>query len=495
MTKIRSWQGVRMRTVAIGADPDAPPREVTLPASWPDSAAAAFAALAPGARPAALPTQAEAWYRPIAERARRGGLSDTLLTDLHALLRDQRGMMDPSSLDDATVPRFVLNLPAFLRDDGEFDVVGFADAVRVAALTLALARPETDAIAVGFADLDGLLAAQGMDYAAADARDVATALAALLRGEADAVSGQLAEQFGPVLPARAYQISVPELTAIPGLAEAARIALERAAGFASLRHRRTTGLDVAGPVEALLGVETAHLAPAFSPVGAHGLTRAARARLVAAQLSPDAALARVLGGETLFPPVTHAAQLAMREAVAAAVQYLPAPPAVEAEATAAPAAVPGPRFEPLPARHAGTTQRVALGGHRLFLRTGEYEDGRLAEIALTAPRETATARALLEGLSAAVSIGLQHGVPLSAYVEAFLLTRFGPAGAVEGDPNVAAATSPLDWAARHLAATHLLRTDLPVADAESEPPAPAPLLPMDLPDTPRARRRNLRVVA
>jgi ribonucleoside-diphosphate reductase alpha chain len=98
---------------------------------------------------------------------------------------------------------------------------------------------------------------------------------------------------------------------------------------------------------------------------------------------------------------------------------------------------------------------------------------------------------------------LQHGVPLEAFVEAFTFTRFGPAGAVEGDPAVAQATSLLDYAFRHLAANYLGRRDLPEAEAEEADTVGngsrdnAPLLPLDLPTeaSPRARRRGFRVVS
>ncbi len=492
MTKCRIWQGVRMRTVAAGADPDAPPRQVTLPAAWEDEAASALAALAPGEGAAALPALAEDWFRPVAERARRGGLSETLLADLHALLRDRRGMPDPATLAGAPTPRFVLNLPGFLGADG-FDVAGFAAAVRVATLTLALARPDTAEIAVGVADLDGLLAALGLDHGTPAACAVAAAIAAMVRGEAEAVSGHLAQRFGAAAPAAIDWPAPPEETPVAGLAAAARAALDRAAAAGPMRHTRTTGIALPGAAEALLGVEAGGIGPAFGPVGARGLTRAATARLAAMGLTAQAALARVLSGEALFRPATAAAETAMRAAVSGYIQALPQP--VTQPAAAAPRRSAAAAFEPLPARHASTTQRAAIGTHRLFLRTGEYADGRIAEIALTAPRETATVRGLLDGVSASVTIGLQHGVPLAAYVEAFLLTRFGPAGAVEGDPHVQAATSPLDWLARHLAAAVLSRTDLPAADAEPEAPARTPLLPLDLPDTPRSRRRNLRVVA
>src|SRR5215471_18471751 len=74
MKKTRTWQGVRMRRVMAGVDPDAAPRLVTLPAAWDDTAAAALAALAPGEGPVALPAAADAWIRPVAERALRAGL-------------------------------------------------------------------------------------------------------------------------------------------------------------------------------------------------------------------------------------------------------------------------------------------------------------------------------------------------------------------------------------------------------------------------------------
>jgi ribonucleoside-diphosphate reductase alpha chain len=105
-----------------------------------------------------------------------------------------------------------------------------------------------------------------------------------------------------------------------------------------------------------------------------------------------------------------------------------------------------------------------------------------------------------------VSLGLQHGVALETFVEAFTFTRFGPAGVVEGDPAVKHATSLLDYAFRNLAANYLPRRDIPVAEFEAPDTVgdgrrdQAPLLPMDLPvdltteASPRARRRGLRVV-
>jgi hypothetical protein len=141
---------------------------------------------------------------------------------------------------------------------------------------------------------------------------------------------------------------------------------------------------------------------------------------------------------------------------------------------------------------------VTIGGHRVALRTAE-EDGQLREIAFTLAKEGAAYRSLMEGFAQAVSIGLARGVPLADYVEAFAYTRFGPAGAVEGDPDIPRATSVLDWAFRRLALDHLGSA---LAQPEVEDAAPGaarsaeqpPLLPLDLPSAPE-RRRGLRVVA
>jgi ribonucleoside-diphosphate reductase alpha chain len=142
-----------------------------------------------------------------------------------------------------------------------------------------------------------------------------------------------------------------------------------------------------------------------------------------------------------------------------------------------------------------------VGGHRLFLKTGEYADGSLGEMFVMLPRDGAALRGLMDSFAAAVSLGLQHGVPLDAFVDAFIGTRDGGGGAVEGDPAVRRADSLVDYVFRHLAVHYLGRADLP--EAESGPDAEAadeamdaPLLPMALPAeaTARQRRRSFRVV-
>jgi hypothetical protein len=170
-----------------------------------------------------------------------------------------------------------------------------------------------------------------------------------------------------------------------------------------------------------------------------------------------------------------------------------------------PLAVPMPpaRRRDLPGRRSGYTQKASVGGHRLFLRTGEYDDGSLGEISIALHKEGAAFRGLMDNFAHAVSLGLQHGVPLERFVEAFTFTRFGPAGPVEGDPSVRAATSLLDYVFRNLATSYLGATDLPEAEIEEADtvgqgaPNQSPLLPLDLPDeaSPRARRRGLRIVS
>jgi hypothetical protein len=178
-------------------------------------------------------------------------------------------------------------------------------------------------------------------------------------------------------------------------------------------------------------------------------------------------------------------------------QSMPARPETLPGAGAAPIpASRGAKFEPLPARHGGLTIKAGIGGHRVFIRTAEYADGRLGEVSVALPREGALARGLMDGLAQAVSIGLQHGVALDAYVDALALSDFGPSGLVDGDPAVGHASSLVDYVMRSLAANYLGRL-LPEAEyAATGTEDASPLLPLDLPRgaSARARRRALRVV-
>ncbi|WP_342154152.1 vitamin B12-dependent ribonucleotide reductase [Methylorubrum sp. SB2] len=116
--------------------------------------------------------------------------------------------------------------------------------------------------------------------------------------------------------------------------------------------------------------------------------------------------------------------------------------------------------EKMPDRRKGYTQKAVVGGHKVYLRTGEYEDGRLGEIFIDMHKEGATFRSLMNNFAIAISLGLQYGVPLEEYVEAFTFTRFEPAGFVQGNDAIKNATSLLDYVFRELAVSYLGRTDL-----------------------------------
>ncbi|PZQ49217.1 MAG: vitamin B12-dependent ribonucleotide reductase [Rhodovulum sulfidophilum] len=114
----------------------------------------------------------------------------------------------------------------------------------------------------------------------------------------------------------------------------------------------------------------------------------------------------------------------------------------------------------LPERRKGYTQKAIVGGHKVYLRTGEYEDGQLGEIFIDMHKEGAAFRAMMNNFAIAVSVGLQYGVPLEEFVEAFTFTRFEPAGMVQGNDSIKSATSILDYIFRELAVSYLDRTDL-----------------------------------
>lgn len=212
-----------MRRTEGAADADAAPRPITLPFSWDNSAAAALAALAPGAGPVTLAVAAQAWIDPIAAAALAAGLDIALADRLHRLLLLRRGAPTEAVWrgEAGDAPGFVLNLPAFLDSDGLLDVAGFAEAVETAVIALSFAAPDVRDIDIGMADLAGLLAQLGIDYASDAARDTARGLAAILRGRADAASGRLARLGGPVRPARFDWPTPPAQTPVRGLAEAA----------------------------------------------------------------------------------------------------------------------------------------------------------------------------------------------------------------------------------------------------------------------------------
>jgi len=118
------------------------------------------------------------------------------------------------------------------------------------------------------------------------------------------------------------------------------------------------------------------------------------------------------------------------------------------------------RRQRLPYRRAGYTQKSKIGGQSVYLRTGEYDNGQLGEIFIDMHREGASFRSLLNCFAIAISLGLQHGVPLEEFVDAFVFTKFEPSGMVTGNPHVKMTSSVIDYIFRELAVTYLGREDL-----------------------------------
>ncbi|MBN2109382.1 MAG: vitamin B12-dependent ribonucleotide reductase, partial [Deltaproteobacteria bacterium] len=114
----------------------------------------------------------------------------------------------------------------------------------------------------------------------------------------------------------------------------------------------------------------------------------------------------------------------------------------------------------LPNRRKGYTQKAIVGGHKVYLRTGEYDNGTLGELFIDMHKEGAAFRSLMNSFAIAVSLGLQYGVPLEEYVDAFVFSRFEPSGMVTGNDHIKMATSVIDYLFRELAITYLGRADL-----------------------------------
>ena len=169
-------------------------------------------------------------------------------------------------------------------------------------------------------------------------------------------------------------------------------------------------------------------------------------------------------------------------------------PVVEVVATPA-VRTPGTRVR-LPKKRTGFTQEARVGGHKIFLRTGEYADGTLGEIFIDMHKEGAAFRSVMNCLSMSISIGLQYGVPLETYVEQFTFTRFEPQGMVEGHPNVKFSTSIVDYLFRVLGIEYLQRYDLahvvPAREQGIEDPTDSPSRdPLTLPPAVNASQAEL----
>jgi ribonucleoside-diphosphate reductase alpha chain len=135
--------------------------------------------------------------------------------------------------------------------------------------------------------------------------------------------------------------------------------------------------------------------------------------------------------------------------------------------------------EKLPTQRRGFVQEALVGGHKVYVRTGEYPDGRLGEIFIDMYKEGASYRSLVNMLAIAVSKGLQYGIPLEEYVDTFTYTKFEPAGVVQGHENIKMATSIMDFVFRLMGYEYLGRTDL----VQNKPADAQKTLPLDLSHT------------
>jgi len=114
----------------------------------------------------------------------------------------------------------------------------------------------------------------------------------------------------------------------------------------------------------------------------------------------------------------------------------------------------------MPDRRKGYIQKATIGDHKVYLHTGEYEDGKIGEIFIDTSKEGELVKALMNNFAIAISLGLQYGVPLDEYVSAYVGTKFEPSGKVQGNDRILSATSILDYIFRELAISYLNREDL-----------------------------------
>ncbi len=407
MKSDRTWQGVRLRQTEAAPDPDSPTRLVRLPASWDDAAAAALCELAPGTSRLSLPVLAQSWILPLSARAKEAGVAG-LADRLHALLLHRQGAPGPGVWRGTAgeTPCFVLNLPAFHDATAGFDVSAFAEAVTTAAQALHLLAPHAPRYAVAMADLAGLLAALGLDYAGKPARDVAACLAGVLRGRVGRGACRAAAR-----PARRH----PGLAGAPGTCAVAGLARPRLPRpgplrcAAAMRGRAPPSCRPA-PADALLGRRDGGDRALLRRRGC-GRAAARHPRLAggAGHFGRDAALAAALAGEPVVPVASPADHAAMHDAVAPfCTRCRPGPPPCPSPPTT--------RTGPSCRRAAAATRRrrrsaaTACSCAPANTRTGGW-----ARSGWRLPREGAAVRGLADAFAAAVSVGLQHGTPLDAY--------------------------------------------------------------------------------
>jgi len=114
----------------------------------------------------------------------------------------------------------------------------------------------------------------------------------------------------------------------------------------------------------------------------------------------------------------------------------------------------------MPDRRKGYIQKATIGDHKVYLHTGEYEDGKIGEIFIDTSKEGELVKALMNNFAIAISLGLQYGVPLDEFINAYVGTKFEPSGKVSGNDRILSASSILDYIFRELAISYMNREDL-----------------------------------
>lgn len=504
------WNGVRMHNLQAAIDPDAPLYSVTIPTQWENQTATAILQLCPAylLESSVIKTDKVIanWLLPLCDQAVNAGIKDWTLSDWEAILLNQQACPNQRiwQSDNSQKPAFTVNLAAFASAETGFDAQTYRkvlqiviDSIRILykqqfnfinselpfpELQRPLKQNPTDsektephyniAGTIYLTNLDACLAQLGLEYDSNQGRDVACCLTCFATLLATAGCGS------DYLPLSPDWNALPELTTLAK--EIWSLASEEKT---SPLPRIETSFSTPGPEDLLLGSEACGLAPIFSPVTEDGhLAISTIARMAKQKLTPERALAATLSGNLIVQPPSHQAHCAMHQALIGFITSMPPRPHPMEYPLASKNILPRGIREPLPPRHKGMTQKASIAGRGLFLRTGEYEDGKLGEISITPLKENAMVKGLLDSLGQAVSIGLQYGVPLKEFVSAFAYSRFGIAGTVEGDPGAVYATSLLDYSFRLLSDVYL---NQPLPDAPNNLQSneeKSPMLPLDLPE-------------
>jgi ribonucleoside-diphosphate reductase alpha chain len=365
-------------------------------------------------------------------------------------------------------------------EDGAFRALSEAALEGLQRLDIDLAAAETHARGAGL-----LAEAPGLGRAALEAKgftvhEIARAEQALAAGAplARAFSAELLDEgfVRDVLGATADHLADPafDLLAFAGFSRdeiaAAEAHVQRMASFSAcpaLTPEQATVFDGADQVSAeerlamAADLEAFAGAPDLAPLPLPEGASPARAL----ELIERAASLR-LGALRLAPPPVPAAGIELPPAEEEAPRRRPEAQPVVTERIVERIVERERARRRLPDRRKGYIQKASVGGHKVYLHTGEYDDGELGEIFLDMHKEGAAFRSLMNNFAIAISIGLQYGVPLEEFVEAFVHTRFEPAGAVTGNDTIRSATSILDYIFRELGVSYLDRQDLANADPD-----------------------------